>query len=153
MQAAIGCAQLDKLDDIVAARRANYATLYNGLKDVPGLILPVAEENSNPSWFGFLIAVKEDAGFTRNQLTSYLEENKIQTRNLFAGNLIKHPAFDEMRRTGEGYRVVSELKNTDFIMNNGFWIGVYPGMTAEQNQFMIDTIKKFVKLTIVNRGG
>jgi CDP-6-deoxy-D-xylo-4-hexulose-3-dehydrase len=143
MQAAIGCAQLDKLDDIVAARRANYATLYNGLKDVPGLILPVAEENSNPSWFGFLIAVKEDAGFTRNQLTSYLEENKIQTRNLFAGNLIKHPAFDEMRRTGEGYRVVGELKNTDFIMNNGFWIGVYPGMTAEQNAWMIKCIREF----------
>lgn len=143
MQAAIGCAQLEKLDGIVAARRANYQTLYEGLKDVPGLILPVAEDNSNPSWFGFLIAVKEDAHFTRNGLTGHLEANKIQTRNLFAGNLIKHPAFDEMRRTGKGYRVVGELKNTDFIMNNGFWIGVYPGMTAEQNAWMIQCIRDY----------
>lgn len=143
MQAAVGCAQLDKLDSIVAARRANYQMLYDGLKDVPGLILPVAESNSNPSWFGFLIAVKEDAGFTRNELTGYLEQNKIQTRNLFAGNLTKHPCFDEMRQTGEGYRIVGELKNTDFVMTNGFWIGVFPGMTKEMNQWMIKCIKDF----------
>ncbi|MBR4924281.1 MAG: lipopolysaccharide biosynthesis protein RfbH [Prevotella sp.] len=143
MQAAVGCAQLDKLDHIVAARRANYQMLYDGLKDVPGLILPVAEANSKPSWFGFLIAVKEDAGFTRNELTGYLEQNKIQTRNLFAGNLTKHPCFDEMRQTGEGYRIVSELKNTDFVMTNGFWIGVFPGMTKEMNQWMIECIKDF----------
>lgn len=143
MQAAVGCAQLDKLDSIVAARRANYHMLYDGLKDVPGLILPVAEENSNPSWFGFLIAVKEDAGFTRNDLTGYLEQNKIQTRNLFAGNLTKHPCFDEMRQTGDGYRIVGELKNTDFVMTNGFWIGVFPGMTKEMNQWMIKCIRDF----------
>ena len=143
MQAAVGCAQLDKLDQIVAARRANYQMLYDGLKDVPGLILPVAEANSNPSWFGFLIAVKEDAGFTRNELTGYLEQNKIQTRNLFAGNLTKHPCFDEMRAMGEGYRIVGELKNTDFVMTNGFWIGVFPGMTKEMNQWMIKCIKDF----------
>ena len=143
MQAAVGCAQLDKLDQIVAARRANYQMLYDGLKDVHGLILPVAETNSNPSWFGFLIAVKEDAGFTRNELTGYLEQNKIQTRNLFAGNLTKHPCFDEMRQTGEGYRIVGELKNTDFVMTNGFWIGVFPGMTKEMNQWMIKCIREF----------
>lgn len=143
MQAAVGCAQLDKLDQIVTARRANYQMLYDGLKNVPGLILPVAEANSNPSWFGFLIAVKEDAGFTRNELTGYLEQNKIQTRNLFAGNLTKHPCFDEMRQTGEGYRIVGELKNTDFVMTNGFWIGVFPGMTKEMNQWMIKCIKDF----------
>ena len=143
MQAAVGCAQLDKLDQIVAARRANYQMLYDGLKDVPGLILPVAEANSNPSWFGFLIAVKEDAGFSRNELTGYLEQNKIQTRNLFAGNLIKHPCFDEMRATGEGYRIVGELKNTDFVMTNGFWIGVFPGMTKEMNLWMIKCIREF----------
>lgn len=143
MQAAVGCAQLDKLDQIVAARRTNYQMLYDGLKDVPGLILPVAEANSNPSWFGFLIAVKEDAGFTRNELTGYLEQNKIQTRNLFAGNLTKHPCFDEMRATGEGYRIVGELKNTDFVMTNGFWIGVFPGMTKEMNQWMIKCIREF----------
>ena len=143
MQAAVGCAQLDKLDQIVAARRANYQMLYDGLKDVPGLILPVAEANSNPSWFGFLIAVKEDAGFSRNELTGYLEQNKIQTRNLFAGNLTKHPCFDEMRQTGEGYRIVGELKNTDFVMTYGFWIGVFPGMTKEMNQWMIKCIREF----------
>ena len=143
MQAAVGCAQLDKLDQIVAARRANYQMLYDGLKDVPGLILPVAEANSNPSWFGFLIAVKEDAGFTRNELTGYLEQNKIQTRNLFAGNLTKHPCFDEMRQTGEGYRIVGELKNTDYVMTNGFWIGVFPGMTKEMNEWMIQCISDF----------
>lgn len=143
MQAAIGCAQLEKLDNIVAARRTNYKTLYEGLKDTPGLILPLAERNSAPSWFGFLIAVEDNAGFTRNELTSFLENRKIQTRNLFAGNLIKHPAFDEMRNTGEGYRVVGELKNTDFIMNNGFWIGVYPGMTSEMLNWMITSIKEF----------
>lgn len=143
MQAAIGCAQLEKLDTIVAARRKNWVRLYEGLKDLPQLILPEAEENSNPSWFGFLIAVKEDAGFTRNELTSFLESRKIQTRNLFAGNLIKHPAFDEMRKSGEGYRVVGELKMTDFVMNNGFWIGVYPGMTDEMIDWMITSIREF----------
>ncbi len=143
MQAAIGCAQLDKLDTIVAARRKNWARLYNGLKDLPQLILPEAEANSNPSWFGFLIAVKEDAGFSRNELTSFLESRRIQTRNLFAGNLIKHPVFDEMRKTGKGYRAVGELKMTDFVMNNGFWIGVYPGMTDEMLDWMIQSIRDF----------
>lgn len=143
MQAAIGCAQLEKLDAIVAARRKNWARLHEGLKDLPQLILPKAEPNSNPSWFGFLIAVKDDAGFTRNELTSFLESRKIQTRNLFAGNLIKHPAFDEMRKSGVGYRVVGELKMTDFVMNNGFWIGVYPGMTDEMIDWMIESVKEF----------
>ncbi|MBO4690731.1 MAG: lipopolysaccharide biosynthesis protein RfbH [Paludibacteraceae bacterium] len=143
MQAAIGCAQLEKLDTIVAARRKNWARLHEGLKDLEQLILPEAEANSNPSWFGFLIAVKDDAGFTRNELTSFLESRKIQTRNLFAGNLIKHPAFDEMRKSGEGYRVVGELRMTDFVMNNGFWIGVYPGMTDEMIDWMIQSIREF----------
>ena len=143
MQAAIGCAQLEKLDTIVAARRNNWTRLHEGLKDIPQLILPEAEANSNPSWFGFLIAVKDDAGFTRNELTSFLESRKIQTRNLFAGNLIKHPAFDEMRKSGEGYRVVGELKMTDFVMNNGFWIGVYPGMTDEMIDWMITSIREY----------
>lgn len=144
MQAAIGCAQLEKLDQIVSARRKNFNFLKEKLAGTRGLILPETEKNSNPSWFGFLISVKEDAGFTRNELSEYLEKNKIQTRNLFAGNLLKHPAFDEMKRTGEGYRVVGELVNTDFVMNNTFWIGVYPGMKPEMLQFMVDTIKQFV---------
>lgn len=144
MQAAIGCAQLDKLNDIVEARRRNFKILREGLEGTPGLILPDPEKNSNPSWFGFLISVKPEAMFTRNQLAEYLESKRIQTRNLFAGNLIKHPAFDEKRAIGEGYRVVGELTNTDFVMTNAFWVGVYPGMTDEMLQYMIVTIKEFV---------
>lgn len=144
MQAAIGCAQLEKLDGIVEARRKNFAYLKQELEGTEGLILPEAQKNSNPSWFGFLISVKPDAGFTRNGLAQYLESKKIQTRNLFAGNLLKHPAFDEMRRSGKGFRVVGNLEVTDFIMNNTLWIGVYPGMTREMLNYMISTIKEFV---------
>jgi CDP-6-deoxy-D-xylo-4-hexulose-3-dehydrase len=144
MQAAIGCAQLDKLDSIVEARRNNFNYLKTKLEGVKGLILPEPQENSNPSWFGFLISVKDDAEFTRNDLSGYLESKKIQTRNLFAGNLIHHPAFDEMRRSGEGYRIVGDLKYTDYIMNNTFWIGVYPGMTQPMLDYMINTIKEFI---------
>ena len=144
MQAAIGCAQLEKLDYIVEARRRNFKILREGLEGTEGLILPEPIKNSDPSWFGVLISVKSDAGFTRNQLSEYLESKKIQTRNLFAGNLVKHPAFDEMRSTGKGFRIVGELKNTDFVMTNTFWIGVYPGMTEEMLQYMISTIKEFV---------
>ena len=143
MQAAIGCAQLDKLDNIVARRRENFAYLRNGLEGVPGLILPEAQVNSNPSWFGFLITVKDDAGFTRNELTQYLEDHKVQTRNLFAGNLLKPPAFEQYVE-GVDYRVIGELPVTYTIMNATFWIGVYPGMTNEKLQYMIDTIKEFV---------
>ena len=143
MQAAIGCAQLEKLDGIVEARRRHFKILREGLEGTWGLILPEAQKHSNPSWFGFLISVKEDAGFSRNALSEYLESKKIQTRNLFAGNLLKHPAFDEMRQSGEGYRVIGDLSGTDFVMNNTFWIGVYPGMTDEMLQYMISTIKEF----------
>ena len=118
--------------------------LREGLEGVQGLILPEPTKNSNPSWFGFLISVKPDAGFTRNELSEYLESKKIQTRNLFAGNLLKHPAFDEMRATGEGYRVVGDLTNTDFVMTNTLWVGVYPGMTEEMIHYMISVIKEFV---------
>ena len=124
-------------------RRKNWQTLYEGLKDLSQLMMPEPEEGSNPSWFGFLIAVRPEAGFTRNELTGFLESRKIQTRNLFAGNLLRHPAFDEMRKSGEGYRVVGELKNTDFVMNNGFWIGVYPGMKPEMLNWMIKSIREF----------
>ena len=143
MQAAIGCAQLDKLDNIVARRRENFAYLRNGLEGVLGLILPEVQVNSNPSWFGFLITVKDDAGFTRNELTQYLEDHKVQTRNLFAGNVLKHPAFEHYIK-GVDYRVIGDLPVTDTIMNATFWIGVYPGMTNEKLQYMIDTIKAFV---------
>src|SRR5574344_422357 len=147
MQASIGCAQLKKLDKIVATRRKNFQYILDGLKGAKGLILPVPQKNSNPSWFGFLISVKENAGFTRNELTKFLEERKIQTRNLFAGNLLRHPAFINLDKESTGknkyYRVIGALKNTDFIMNNTFWIGVYPGMKKPMLDWMIKSIKEF----------
>jgi len=146
MQAAIGCAQLEKLDSIVIARRKNFNILLEGLKGTEGLILPEPQKCSNPSWFGFLISVKPDAAFTRNEISQYLESKKIQTRNLFAGNLLKHPAFDEMRASGQGFRVVGDLSGTDFVMNNTLWIGVYPGMTETMLGYMVKTIKEFVNL-------
>ena len=144
MQAAIGCAQLWKLDDIVERRRHNFKVLREGLEGTPWLILPEPQKNSDPSWFGFLISVEPDAPFTRNDLSKYLEDHRIQTRNLFAGNLVKHPAFDQMRESGEGYRVVGDLKVTDFVMNGTLWIGVYPGMSDEMLHHMISTIREFV---------
>lgn len=147
MQAAIGVAQLEKLPQIVEARRKNWNRLYEGLKDLEDkLILPQPEKNSKPSWFGFLISVKKGTGKSRVELAKFLEANKIQTRNLFAGNLLKHPAFDEMRETGEGFRVVGDLKNTDFIMNNTIWVGVYPGMTNEMLDFMIKKIREYIMM-------
>ena len=142
LQAAIGCAQLEKLDFIVQRRRENFQTLYDGLKGIPGLLLPEPQKNSRPSWFGFLITVKEDAGFARNELTSYLEAHRVQTRNLFAGNLLMHPAFEGYVE-GRDYRTVGDLPVTNQIMNNSFWLGVYPGMTPEKLQYMIDCIKAF----------
>ena len=143
LQCAIGCAQLDKLDNIVQRRRENFDFLKQELRGTPGIILPEAQKNSKPSWFGFLVTVQKSAEFTRTDLTRHLEANKIQTRNLFAGNLMKHPAFDEMRQSGEGYRAIGDLPVTDQIMNDTFWIGVYPGMTSEMLQYMAKTIHEF----------
>ena len=144
MQAAIGCAQLQKLDAIVERRRHNFNLLRESLEGSPWLILPEPQKNSNPSWFGFLISVSPDAPFSRNDLAKYLEAHKIQTRNLFAGNLLKHPAFDQLKKEGKGCRVAGDLTNTDFIMNSTLWIGVYPGMTDEMLLYMATTIKQFV---------
>ena len=146
MQAAIGCAQLEKLPDIIEARRKNWAYLREKLDCFSHkLILPQPTENADPSWFGFLICVKDDAGFTRDSLVQHLEKNNIQTRMLFAGNLVKHPCFDEMRATGAGFRVVGGLENTDKITSQVFWIGVYPGMTNEMLDFMIAKIGEICK--------
>ena len=142
MQAAIGCAQLEKLDDIVARRRHNFTFLKDRLQGTRGLILPEPQANARPSWFGFLITVREDAGFTRNELTGFLESRKIQTRNLFAGNLLRHPAFESLQE-GVDYRVSGPLTQTDRVMDATFWIGVYPGMTEEKLQYMADSIKDF----------
>ena len=143
MQAAIGCAQLEKFPSFVERRRHNFDRLKAALEEVSDkLILPTPCENSNPSWFGFLITCKSRTG--RNEVVNYIESRGVQTRMLFAGNLIKHPCFDEMRRTGEGYRVIGNLPNTDRIMNDTFWIGVYPGMTDEMIDYMAKTIKEAV---------
>lgn len=140
MQAAIGCAQLDKLPGFAERRRHNFARLRAALEPVSDkLILPEACENANPDWFGFLITCKE--GVDRNQVVQELEKHNIQTRMLFAGNLVKHPCFDEMRKSGEGYRVVGTLENTDRVMNDTFWVGVYPGMTDEMIDYMAEVIK------------
>lgn len=146
MQAAIGCEQLLKLPAIIKARQENWAYIRKALDKYSNkLILPEPTKDSDPSWFGFLICVKKDAGFTRNDLVNHLENNHIQTRMLFAGNLVKHPCFDEMRATGEGFRVVGDLKNTDRIMNDVFWIGVYPGMSKEMLDYMIEKIGEICK--------
>ncbi len=144
MQAAIGCAQLEKLPGFVAARRANFRALFEGLKSLEDrFILPVATDKSDPSWFGFPLTVRPGAGFTRKEIVEHIEKKNIQTRMLFAGNILRHPCFDEMRETGAGYRVVGELENTETIMNDTFWVGVYPGLTGPMLEFMTETIKNF----------
>lgn len=141
MQAAVGCAQLKKFPSFVERRKHNFARLHKALEGTEDrLILPVACEHSDPSWFGFLITCKQ--GVDRNKVVQYVEERGVQTRMLFAGNLIKHPCFDEMRKTGEGYRVSGTLENTDRIMADTFWVGVYPGMTDEMIDYMAKTIRE-----------
>ena len=143
LQAAVGCAQLEKFPSFVERRRHNFDRLKAGLQDCKDkLILPEACENSVPSWFGFLVTCKE--GVKRTKVVPYLEEHGIQTRMLFAGNLIKHPCFDLMRESGSGYRVVGDLKTTDRIMEDSFWIGVYPGMTDQMIDYMIKTLKQAI---------
>ncbi len=143
LQASIGCAQLEKFPSFVERRRHNFSRLKAALEGTEDkLILPRACENSNPSWFGFLITCRE--GVDRKQVVQYVESKGVQTRMLFAGNLVKHPCFDEMRRTGEGYRVYGDLSNTDRIMRDTFWVGVYPGMTDEMIDYMAETIKKAI---------
>jgi CDP-6-deoxy-D-xylo-4-hexulose-3-dehydrase len=144
MQAAIGCAQLEKFPSFVERRKHNFVRLKNALLGVQDkLILPEAAGNSDPSWFGFLITCRE--GVARNAVVRYLESKGVQTRMLFAGNLTKHPCFDEMRNSGEGYRIVGELTNTDRIMNDTFWVGVYPGMTNEMIDFMAKAIIEAIR--------
>lgn len=146
MQAAIGCAQLAKLPGFIEARKTNWQFLRRALTELEEFfVLPEPTENSDPSWFGFLLTVRANAGFTRDDLVTHLESKGIQTRMLFAGNLIKHPCFDEMRASGQGYRAVGDLANTDTIMNQTFWIGVYPGMTAKMLGYLVQVIREFVQ--------
>ena len=169
MQAAIGCAQLEKFPSFIEARKQNWQLLRDNLTGLEDrLILPEATPNSDPSWFGFLLTVREGSGLTRDKIVNHLENKGIQTRMLFAGNLIKHPCFDEMRRDGKGFRVVpntnveklngfrveganshlssfnSRLPVTDLIMNNTFWVGVYPGMTEKMLEYMVTIIRQYL---------
>ena len=134
MQAAVGVSQLKKLSEFIARRRANFDALYRGLKDLEEFfILPESTPNSEPSWFGFPLAVRPGAPFNRNQVIAFLESRKIATRLLFGGNLLRQPAYQDIR-----HRVVGSLENTDFIMNQVFWIGVFPGLTSEMLAYVLD---------------
>lgn len=144
LQAAIGCEQLKKFPEFIKRRRHNWERLHNALKAAEDkLILPQAAENSNPSWFGFLITLRDGVSLSREQVVRYIEDKNVQTRMLFSGNLIKHPCFDEIRGTG-AYRVAGSLSETDRIMNNTFWVGVYPGMTDEMIDYMAQVITEAV---------
>jgi CDP-6-deoxy-D-xylo-4-hexulose-3-dehydrase len=140
MQAALGLSQIDKLPHFIARRKQNFAYLKQALKPLEEfLMLPEASEHSDPSWFGFPIGVRSDAPFSRDELTGALEAKKIGTRLMFAGNLLRQPAYE-----GWEHRVVGELPNSDFVMNNVFWIGVYPGLTTEMLDFIVKTAMEFV---------
>ena len=140
MQAAIGCAQLARLDEFVAARKRNHARLLEALRPYEDrLVLPVTAPHADPSWFSFVVTVREDAGFTRNELTGFLEANRIETRNLFSGNLLRHPAFEDIER-----RVVGELANSDAVMNRTFFVGVYPGIDDARMDYVIDAFGRFM---------
>ena len=146
MQAAVGCAQLDKLPLFTVARQKNWRLLREALADLSSMfVLPEPTRGADPSWFGFLLTVRENAGFTREQIVQHLESRGIQTRMLFAGNLVKHPCFDALRAIDAGFRVVGELSNTDRIMNSAFWVGVYPGMTDEMMQYLAGRIRDFAR--------
>lgn len=145
MQAAVGCAQMEKLEKFIQHRQDNFRYLWTQLEQYQDkLILPEAARHAQPSWFGFTLTVKEHAGFSRDEMTRYLEHNHIQTRTLFAGNLIKHPCFDGCRNGTDIYRQAGLLENTDRVMHDTFWIGVYPGMTEQKLQFMADKIGEFI---------
>lgn len=139
LQASIGCAQLEKFPQFVERRKENFKRLRAALSPAEDkLILPEPCENADPSWFGFLLTCRE--GVSREQLVRFIEQKGVQTRMLFAGNLTKHPCFDELRESGEGYRIVGELRETDRIMRDTFWVGVYPGMTPEMIDYMASVI-------------
>jgi len=141
MQAAVGVSQLKKLPEFIATRRRNFKYLHEGLQDLQEhLILPQATPNSDPSWFGFPIAVREDAPFTRDQMVRHLDSRKIGTRLLFAGNLLKQPAYANI-----AHRKIGDLHNTDFVMNQVFWVGVYPGLSDAHKDYMLSVLHDFVR--------
>ncbi len=140
LQAALGVSQLKKLDRFVAARKANFIYLKNALSDIPDFVMPEATVNSDPSWFGFPITIRPDSGIDRTTLLRHLDEKKIGTRLLFAGNLLKQPAYRNIE-----HRVIGDLKNSDLVMTNTFWLGVYPGLTDEMLSYVSEVVQDFVK--------
>jgi CDP-4-dehydro-6-deoxyglucose reductase, E1 len=152
MQAAVGLAQLDKFDSFTAARRANFRRLYEGLSDLQEfLILPEATANSDPSWFGFPVALREDCPVDRDRILRFMNERKIATRLLFAGNLVRQPAY-----LNAEHRRVGDLSAADFVMNNVFWVGVYPGLTDAQLDFMIESFHEVLappSIGVASRNG
>jgi CDP-6-deoxy-D-xylo-4-hexulose-3-dehydrase len=144
MQAAVGLAQLERLPGFVETRRRNFATLRAGLRELEDvLLLPEPAPNSEPSWFGFPILVREDAPFTRDALTRFLESRKIATRLLFGGNLVRQPAYQ-----GVKYRAIGDLANSDRVMHGAFWIGVHPGLSEEMLSYMIESVNAFCRGTV-----
>jgi CDP-6-deoxy-D-xylo-4-hexulose-3-dehydrase len=141
MQAAIGLSQLTKVDYFVARRKENHAILSDLFKEFEEhFILPVATENSEPSWFGFMLTVREGSPIDRNKFVEYLEQNKIGTRLFFGGNLLKQPAYYNLN-----YRKIDDLKNTDLLMNNSFWLGVWPGLNKIHYDYIIDVVRTYIK--------
>jgi CDP-6-deoxy-D-xylo-4-hexulose-3-dehydrase len=141
MQAACGLAQVDKIENFITIRKNNYDFLYKNLNDLQEfIILPESEKNSEPSWFGFPISLRKNNKFNRNDLLKYLNSNKIGTRLLFSGNLIKQPYMKDVL-----FKAHSNLKNTDFVMENTFWIGVYPGLSKDHLSYAIEKLKIFFK--------
>jgi CDP-6-deoxy-D-xylo-4-hexulose-3-dehydrase len=149
MQAAVGVAQLKKLPGFIATRRANFAKLHAALSDLDDIfILPEATAHSDPSWFGFPLAVRKDTLTTRSQIVRFLESRNIATRLLFGGNLLRQPAYRDIQR-----RVIGNLQNTDFVMNNVFWIGLYPGITQSMIDHMAETFHQIPKAASAVHGG
>jgi CDP-6-deoxy-D-xylo-4-hexulose-3-dehydrase len=146
MQASIGLAQLDKIDGFVQRRRENFNFLRSELSNLEDIfVLPNATPNSNPSWFGFLLTIRDDAPFSRSEIVKHLEGKNVQTRMLFAGNLLRHPAFNEMRASKEGFRVIGGLTQTDRITEKTFWIGLYPGLNTETLSYVVNCIRTFAR--------
>ena len=144
LQAAVGVEQLKKFPSFIEKRRYNWLRLHKALEGIQDkIILPEAIINSEPSWFGFLISIRPNKGINRNDVIKYIEGKNVQTRLLFSGNIIRQPCFDEIRGT-DSYRVIGNLENSDFIVNNTFWVGVYPGMTDEKLMYMAKIIKEAV---------
>lgn len=139
MQAALGESQLDRIDEFVESRKKNFTQLHEGLSEIPDFIMPVANENSEPSWFGFPITIRKSSSIDRTELLRFLDSRKIGTRLLFAGNILKQPAYMNIK-----HRVVGDLENADQIMRNSFWLGVFPGLTPEMIDYVITSVKEFV---------